>query len=63
MHASLNYAKCTSRLDKNLSTLLFKMNITLSMKTKVASTSINAIGEKLHECYTVFAAFDLIAKK
>ena len=63
MHGSLNYTKCVSRLDENLNTFSFKMNVTPSMKTKVKKTSIDPIGDKLCEHYTVFVAFDLITKQ
>ena len=61
-HVSSQHITCTSRLNPDKITLLFKINVSPSMKTKTKNVTEHMVKDELDECYTTFLAFDAINK-
>ena len=63
IHSSLQHVYCSSRLEDLNNIFLFNMDMSPSMKSKVNNASTDAEGNKSHDFYTAFLAFDLESKK
>ena len=61
-YMSLQHITCTSRLNPNKIILLFKINVSPSMKTKTKNVTEHMDKDELDEHYTTFLAFDAINK-
>ena len=62
IYSTVKFLSCSSRIDNTLKILLFKVNITPSMKSKLINMSISLDNNKLFDHYTVYLAFDAINK-
>ena len=63
LYSTIQYKYCNSRLDSNLEIILFRVDCTPSLKTKVKNESNKKSNEEMDDCYAIFLAFDVKTKK